>query len=423
MMERPPVTPRRNDAHAAIASVKGARAGRDIIVNLYSDVPAPLRRYVRDREFLPLIEDRTRDFVGRAFVVERLCRHLDDASFPCGYVMVKGEPGIGKTALAAHLVTSYGWLHHFNIAAENIRSPEAFLGNLCAQLITRFGLDIDQLPEQGLRDSGFLVSLLNDAACLSSGPLIIVIDALDEAEPATVETGANRLLLPAVLPRGTYFVVTSRPKHDDQFYAEQVKLVVIDENDPENIADLRTFAERHTRRNEQTLTPLLGAWGISRRDLVDRLIDRSEGNFQYLRLVLAELIADGAHSYADADALPNGLILYYKRHWAAMKSRSLDCERLQLPVLAYLATARQPVPVEAIAEWADLNRHEVLDVLRAWLPFLNTGLGGDGETVYSIYHRTFAEYLDEEVGLTSFHARVADVALAKRGRGSGRTVT
>jgi hypothetical protein len=411
-----------DDSLMHAVSVTRSRAGRDIIVNLYSSVPAPLRGYVRDREFLSLIDDRTRDFVGRGFVIKRVRRHLEDDSFPSGYVLVKGEPGIGKTALAAHLVATYGWLHHFNIASANIRSPEALMGNLCAQLITRFGLQVDQLPPQGLRDAGFLQGLLHDAAQRSKEPVIVIVDALDEAEPSTAETGANRLMLPAILPRGIYFLVTSRPQYDDQLYAERIRTVVIDENDPENLTDLRTFADQQTRRNEQALSGVLTAWKISREKLVGRLIDSSEGNFQYLRMVLAELIAGNA-SYSSADTLPQGLIKYYQRHWAAMKSKSgKEYKRVQRPVLCQLAVAREPASVPDIAAWTRLTPQEVREVLRAWLPFLNTSEGSDGETVYSIYHRSFADFLDREEGLAAAENAIVDVALAKRGRPSGRTV-
>lgn len=408
---------RRPEPGAALASVERSRAGRDIIVNLYAGAPASLRAHLRDREFLPLIEARTAGFVGRGFVVDEVRRHLDDPTFPAGYVVIRGEPGIGKTALAAHLVVEHGWLHHFTMASANIRSAEAFLGNVCAQLVARYGLDVERLPEHAMRDSGFLLRLLDDAARTgaAAGPLVLVLDALDEAEPAPPESGANRLLLPPVLPAGVHVVVTSREQHDDQLYADAVREIVIADDDPRNLADLRAFAEAYTGAHAGELAAVLDGWRVTREGLVDRLVDASEGNFQYLRLVLAELIAPGhGAGHLDAGELPRGLVTYYRRHWAAMRSRApREYERLQRPVLCHLATAREPVDADQIARWTGLDRHAVVTVLREWRPFLNEIRDPGGRTVHSIYHRSFADFLDQEEGLAGYHAHIADAALAK----------
>lgn len=145
-----------------IGRVEKSRAGRDIVVNIYGRVPTTLRAHVRDRHFLPLITDRTRDFLGREFVIKDIDRRI--ASGESGYVTVLGEPGIGKTALAAHLVEERGLVHHFNVASAGISSDETFLGNICAQLIGHFGLEVQHLPDHALRDSGFMLTLLSDAA-------------------------------------------------------------------------------------------------------------------------------------------------------------------------------------------------------------------------------------------------------------------
>ncbi|HNS03126.1 MAG TPA: hypothetical protein PKM78_12185 [Anaerolineae bacterium] len=47
--------------------------------------------------FSTLIEERSRRFVGRAFVVDRIDRFLSEQDR--GYLVIVGEPGIGKTSL------------------------------------------------------------------------------------------------------------------------------------------------------------------------------------------------------------------------------------------------------------------------------------------------------------------------------------
>ena len=138
------------------------------------------------------------------------------------------------------------------------------------------------------------------------------------------------------------------------------------------------------------------------------MVDRSEGNFQYLRLVLGEM----AERDGPVD-LPRGLERYYRKHWTAMRAQSeAEYEQLQRPVLLHLATAREAVDVDRLAEWTGLEPRRIDGVLRSWRPFLNVS----GEGLYSIYHRSFAEFLEREERLGDFHARVADVALGKAGR-------
>jgi hypothetical protein len=49
-----------------------------------------------------------RDFMGRYFVFEGIRQALAGEEFSSAYVMIRGEPGIGKTAIAAMLVLITG---------------------------------------------------------------------------------------------------------------------------------------------------------------------------------------------------------------------------------------------------------------------------------------------------------------------------
>ena len=136
---------------------------------------------------------------------------LADRRLPSGYVVLQGEPGIGKTAIIGQLVKQRAFVHHFNVAPLGIRSPQAFLSNVCAQLIVRYGLDHDSLPPEATQDGGFLARLLAEAAEEDANhPVVVAVDALDEAEDVGLPPGANRLFLPPSLPAGVYFVVSTR---------------------------------------------------------------------------------------------------------------------------------------------------------------------------------------------------------------------
>jgi hypothetical protein len=101
---------------------------------------------VRDQiiDYTSLIVGKTDSFVGRQFVFDEVERFIN--TNPRGYFFIGGGPGIGKTALAAQMVKINGYVHHFNIRTQGINSVDAFLRNICAQLIAKYQLDNTDLP-------------------------------------------------------------------------------------------------------------------------------------------------------------------------------------------------------------------------------------------------------------------------------------
>ncbi len=145
--------------------------------------PASIRKHIRLNEFQALIDDRIREFFGREYIFNEIDKIINDPIFPSGYILIKGEPGIGKTSIIAQLVKQRGYIYHFNIIAENIRSTSDFLSNICAQLIIRYDLDYATIPEEASQDTKFLKGLLEEASNKEpNDPIIILVDALDEAD-------------------------------------------------------------------------------------------------------------------------------------------------------------------------------------------------------------------------------------------------
>src|SRR5689334_1615825 len=104
--------------------------GKGVVVGDYATVfqsfgdgSRAISSFIRVAQFRSLVDERTRNFVGRDFVFDGIQRVLTGEEFASGYVIIRGEPGIGKTAIAATLVLRGRYVHHFNIAPENIRSP------------------------------------------------------------------------------------------------------------------------------------------------------------------------------------------------------------------------------------------------------------------------------------------------------------
>jgi len=391
----------------------------DVLFQIFLSAPASLAGSIRVREFKELIEERTRHFVGRDFIFRAIDEIIAKPDFPCGYLLIRGEPGIGKTALIARLVQTRGYVHHFNIATQNIRSPRAFLENLCAQLIVRYDLGAATLPSEASRDSGYLVQLLAQATQKHDVvPLVVLVDALDEAEDVSLAPSANRLYLPPVLPTGVFFVLTSREKIDYRLDVDRREDIYLRDNDPQNLEDVQNYVRQFIHDHSEPMDQRIRSWNVGEDAFIDKITEKSEGNFMYLVHVLDDICHGriSQETIDNIDDLPKGLKAYYERHWRVMRHQDPErFEQIYESVLRFLATVREPVSVSQLQEWTKLDPARIREVIRDWRPFLNEeGPDDMGERRYRIYHASFREFLAQEgMGLKPFHNAIVETALAK----------
>lgn len=365
-----------------------------------------------------LIARKAWGFVGRQWLFDAIDHFV--ARETSGYALILGDPGVGKTALLAEMVRRRDLPHHFNLGSEGIQRPEHFLPNICAQLIARFNLGDSSLPPEVSRDSAVLRTLLERVAAKlrpQGEKLLLLVDALDEADPKAVVKDANTLYLPTDLPAGVFVVATSRrggyrlklncPEHVIDLQTESAN----------TFADVRLFAESWIGRDG--IRDYLQQQNLGDTDFVSEMVERSEGNFMYLRYVLPE-IERGAYATRQFDTLPVGLQSYYEDHWCRMRDGDPAAWfDYKLPVLVALAIAREPISLDLIAEFSGIERRaRIQDVLEEWSPFLQTTEVWSKEhsqTRYRLYHASFFDFIaakdqvrQERVDLKAANLRAAD---------------
>ncbi len=386
------------------------------IFSILKGAEPELATLIRSQEFETYIDRRTRGFIGRQFVFDTIEEALNRDREGSGYIVVRGQPGIGKTALMGEFVKRHNCVHHFNIASQNIRSSRDFLQNVCAQLIVRYDLPYSTLPPTAAMDSGFLSQLLKEASEKEDGKLIVVVDALDEADTSGLPSNVNCLFLPPSLPPRVFFVVTSRENDDCSLVVDQQREIVLRHLDERNQEDIREYIVAFISSHQVLVDERLRSWGIEIEDLVDLLQSKSEGNFMYLVYVLPD-IKDGLIRQGSIDEvrnLPVGLKAYYRRHWQTMKSHMPDVfKRDYEPVICYLAVVRSAVSVRQLAEWTDLSPLRIQEVVNTWRQFLDEVLLEAREPEYRLYHTSFQNFLRDEVGLKPYHQGIVDRALQK----------
>lgn len=363
------------------------------LIRAFAEASPSIRDQIHD--YSRLIEDKTRGFVGRQFVFDTVDQFIKVN--PRGYFFIRGDPGIGKSALAAQMVKINGYIHHFNVRAEGINKAHNFIENICAQLIAAHNLDYTSVPPEATKDGGFLSKLLGQVSDKIGGgeKTVLVVDAMDEVEIAGLAPGVNPLFLPQTLPPGIYLILTTqRISTNLRIECEQGTLD-IKQNSKGNIADIRQHVEQSL--NKPGIQTYIATQGINETTFVDHLVGKSEGNFMYLRYVLPE-IENGAYKDLGLDSIPVGLQNYYQSHWGRIRGQDEEAWfKYKLPVLVALTLVKEPVSIDLISDFSRVReRPRIRAVLKEWDPFLyeeQVEYQGGLQRRYRIYHASFHDFI------------------------------
>ncbi len=367
-----------------------------------------LEDYIYD--FSDVVDELTRHFVGREFLLAEGEAFM--STYDRGIFRLVADAGLGKSAVAA-VWARYFKAPIFFFGPRGSTSPARCLQHLCAELIGRYALEHTHLPARAGEDGNFLKTLLRKAHAKSGRPVVLVIDALDEAEGVA---HGYWLPLPEPLPKGTYIMVTHRPgEYPLPGHYERTFILTWDA--PHQQVDI----ERYLRAQARRLAPILEAASVETEAFVSTLKQKSEGNFMYLTYVIQDIEhrEPGFHPLR-LEGLPQGLRGYYELFWNQME-RSKTQEGyaawrdLYKPTLALLAAAAEPVTVAWLADLVGQDAEEILErVLLPWQRFLRRERRG--EERWSIIHQSFADFVAEKVDRAAYHRRIADYYLADPAR-------
>jgi hypothetical protein len=292
-----------------------------------SDVDAQLRELRRQPLYLRYAADETADrveqtieehfgtaFVGRADDLERLDR-LREAG--AGLVVVTAPAGSGKSALLAHWIRSlqrtdaFVAYHVFRQGDEVSGSITNALRNLVRQLCVYFERPDETIPDERASLRELLRGLvLQEQRDDQREPLVLVIDALDEAD-GIFDSPFHPPLPDQALPPNTLVVVSARAEAGEE---------------------PRPYLERWTTGSEELPLPSLdradiARWlsavppGVHDIEADDPLVLAIEERTDGLPLFLRHLVEDIAHAEPGTDllaliaAMPTGFTEYVGEQW------------------------------------------------------------------------------------------------------------
>jgi hypothetical protein len=275
------------------------------------------------------------------------------------------------------------------------------------------------LPPEATQDGGFLGDLLDQVSKeLDGEKCVIVIDALDEVDNTGLSAGANLLYLPRVLPEGIFIVATTRREQLPlRIEISEQDSLFIEQDDAGNVADITMYVEGQTPQTG--IQAYIQRHGIDDELFIEHMVEKSQGNFIYLRLVLPE-IARGAYTDLELGSIPAGLNSYYQDHWRRMRQQNeLDWFDYKLPVIVALTVVKEPVSIDLIVDFSYIeDERRIRAVLRDFDQFIfKTDVEYEDGTQrrYRWYHASFFEFIaakediaDERVDLIQANKKIAD---------------
>ena len=341
----------------------------------------------KNSHFQALIDDKTKDFVGREYVFQEIEDFLSRESK--GYFIIEGTPGIGKSAILAKFVRKTNCITHFNIQGET-DSFEQFLENISQQLIDRYKLTKFSFLSEATRENK-LSKLITEASkkLASKERLVIVVDALDEVDESCRKKILNS---PGYLPNNVYLIMTQRRGTESNFPPglPLYKLdLTNDKYQQKSREDVREYVGR------AAATQQVSQWMINRavtvEVFIETLVVKSENNFMYLFYVLGD-IKNNRYEDLSIENLPRGLENYYKWHWDRMGMNAQPLPVIKINIIYIISVSKQAVSRQWIANKLKESELTVQMVLKEWSQFLRDSRLYSPPR-YSFYHLSFQDFL------------------------------
>lgn len=355
--------------------------------------PAIASQPVWRHQFQTLIDNKTKDFVGRKYVFHGIAEFLENQ--PNGYLIIEGDPGMGKSAILAEYVRRTGCVAHFNVQQGGENRADEFIKSVCTQLIHRYQLPYLTLPPDATQDGVFLRKLLDEIAEKTNGDkVVIAVDALDEVDRTSYKADANILYLPPYLPEGIYFLMTRRRGFEMPFMAHtSQELFNLMHYQDRSLEDVRAYIQNRVNGSER-LRQQIAKRGETEAEFIDKIATKSENNFMYLVYVLRD-IEQGRYQDLSLEQFPQGLQGYYDFHFQDMGMYDKPLPEAKIKLVYILGEVRQPVSREKLCNFSGEDGRTVQSVLNEWMQFLHE-YDQYSPRRYSVYHASFRDFLHRQ---------------------------
>ena len=345
-----------------------------------------------------LLQERSDNLVGRVDEEVALLSFVTEQ--PRGFLVVEGDPGIGKTALLSRTVhdllghkAAYGRSDELGALATSLHEARLHIAfHLCGadkssqELLVILSSLINQLPARGASATVVASDLANAARATvekTRGKLLLMIDGVDEALAGRSEDERENLLSALLfrgerLPTSVYVLLGAR---------RGAIPALRDADVPALKLELSGLAKQEIRR--------LLIRVVSRYELQDHHIEAiarvSAGNPLYIRM-LAEDLVQGRLYLEDVEQLPQGIEGYFEKLLLRFASSSrwpvLRDTLLLLSIAHGFLTAEQISAITGVSQAAVEN---ALDNELGAL--LSEAENSKRQPIFQLFHAKFREFM------------------------------
>ena len=393
---------------------------------------------LRQFNFTSYLNTAREGFIGRKWLFDRLEDILDKRTKDLSAIIIVGEPGSGKSAIAAQLICSRSssLFVHKNILGYHLckhldkmtQDGGKFVKNLVdmiARRIPRFMEIISSssviqrvLQEDCSRDPHgcFEQAIVSPLKQLRAQPLerklfFIVVDAIDECTSSdsgsiAISSSISELIRHKMvrLPSWLKLIITSRNDSKILKYFFKSLKVELFPSHSSNMDDIELFITKTLYEHSSLFQKLQAFFNFAKEgeisSLTSSLLRQSQGNFLYVKELLHYRL-DETLTTQDMKSTPPSIGgIYYNYFQRAFKSD--DSFRSARNILEVLVATLVPLSQEEIYKVLCLEdpkldyAHSIfLDELNGLSHFLSRG---EGNTV-SLFHLSLLEWLIDENNL------------------------
>lgn len=322
-------------------------------------------------------------------------------------VWFSAPPGSGKSVLSSHVVSHLceaGMLcqyFFFRASDQSKCSPLALMWSIADQVaraVPAFKRDLMELSAEGpilqKADYKLVWQKVFESILFKldlSRPLYWVIDALDESESseAFLEllrslTGSLTYLRILIVSRKTERLILAFNQLSGYVTVRSIEKYGHDHNS----SDIRIFAEKeinHMRGNNEL-----------KQRVVQEIMNRAEGNFLWVRLVLEEIV--NCHTeeaiQETLDEIPGGLSRLYQRMELAILENARKANKvLAKALLQWIICAHRPLTLNELAQALRPEFTDFIDLRRTVQDVCGQFVVVDHAGKVGILHPTAREYL------------------------------